>query len=739
MNTSIKIAFFGLVLPLVAACSLLPERTAQLIEGKRPPTATLTGVIAAGAGEPTGERDALGPPLPLGADGVRPEEHPVPIIRRGTGRFVGTPGSRRDATPLPAEDGTVLNMVGVDIREAVQTILGDTLGLSYVIDPAVSGQVTLRSSQPLAEEDLIAVLQDVLAVNGAALVREPDLYRIVPREQAPRTAPTRLGRSLRDAEPGYAVQIVPLSSIGAAEMQNVLEAVTPEDGILRVDEARNLLVLGGSRQELATMLDLVDAFDVDWLSGMSFALFPLDAVPAETLAEELEAIFGAGSQTPQTGTATFLPVERLNALLVVSRQPALLEEIRTWIRQLDRDVGGDAARLYVYPVQNGRASDLAAVLGGIFGGATGPAAAPGPSAPRIAPGLAVSERIYRQPAPTVSSSMLGEAEIGPEPATPLQPDGSGQPADASPPVVQQTITVPGDTPSAERAIRVTADDANNALVLMATPQEFRRIEATLRQLDVAPLQVLVEATIAEVTLNDELRYGLQYFFQSGNVDVLLTQANRAVVDPILPGFSVLYRPSDARIALSALESITDLNVISSPQLMVLNNQTAVLQVGDQVPVPVQSAVSVIDPLAPIVNTIQYRDTGVILYVTPRVNANGRVTLEVVQEVSDVVPTTTSEIDAPTIQQRRIQSTIAIDSGDTIALGGLIRDARTKSRAGIPILSSLPLLGALFSTTENTAGRTELLVLITPRVVRGSREARDVTDELRRRLRAIEPL
>jgi general secretion pathway protein D len=726
--TSLSKLLFGLTLPWLAACSLLPERTARLIDGGRPPTMADPAPAPAAPGPL-----ATGDPLALDDRAGQAE----PLIRRGSGRVVGTPGTRSVPAASPAgAAGTVLNFQGVDVREVVQEVLGERLGLNYVIDPAVTGPVTLRSSSPLSDEALLAAMEDVLAAAGAALVRDGDLHRVVPREQAPRSASARVGRSLRGTAPGYAIQVVPLSFVGVAEMEGLLRPVAREGAILRADPARNLLVLGGSRDELATLLDLVDAFDVDWLSGRSVGLFPLVSAPAEAIVAELEEVFGTGADGPP-GTIRFLPVERMNGVLVISQRPALLDEVRTWIRQLDRDVGGDGMRLYTYSVQNGRASDLAGVLGRVFGASP----APGPAEPEgapVAPGTTVTERVYRQgPA---DAAAVPDVARGPGASRP--PGGrlaGGDPArrEAPPQDAQRTITLPGE--GAASPIRVTADDSNNALVIRATPSDFRTIEAALRRLDVRPLQVLIEATIAEVTLNDQLRFGLQYFFSTGNLDIVLSSDERGTVDPVFPGLSVLRRPADARVALSALEAITDLNVISSPQLMVLNNQTAVLQVGDQVPVPVQSAVSVLNPDAPVVNTIQYRDTGVILYVTPRVNANGLVTLEVAQEVSDVVRTTSSDIDAPTIQQRRIESTVAVGTGETIALGGLIRDAQTKSRTGIPVLSSIPVLGALFSTTDNTAGRTELLVMITPRVVRDGREARDVTEELRRRLRNLGPL
>jgi len=288
-------------------------------------------------------------------------------------------------------------------------------------------------------------------------------------------------------------------------------------------------------------------------------------------------------------------------------------------------------------------------------------------------------------------------------------------------------------------IRIIADERNNALVILATAAEYRMIEATLKRLDIVPLQVLIEVTIAEVTLTDDLKYGLQWFFNLGDSSFTFSTLSTGAVSSAFPGFSYLFSAGDAGAVLNALTEITDVRVISSPQLMVLDNQTARLQIGDQVPIATQSSVSTITDNPPIVNTIQFRDTGVILEVTPRVNASGLVVLDVLQEVSDVVETTTSDLNSPTIQQRSIQSTVAVQSGDTIALGGLIRDREEESVSGIPILSAIPILGNLFKTTQNIVRRTELLVLITPRVVRDRREALDVTEELRRRLSAIGPL
>jgi general secretion pathway protein D len=242
-----------------------------------------------------------------------------------------------------------------------------------------------------------------------------------------------------------------------------------------------------------------------------------------------------------------------------------------------------------------------------------------------------------------------------------------------------------------------------------------------------------------VTLTDQLRYGLEWFFHTGDSNFTFSSLATGAVSPAFPGFSYAFSSANAQVVLNALSQITDVKVISSPQLMVLNNETARLQVGDQVPIATQEVQSVANSDAPIVNSIEYRDTGVILNVSPRVNSGGLVVLDIVQEVSDVVPTTTSDLNSPTIQQRRVKSTVAVQSGESVALGGLIRDSNSKGVTGLPVLSEIPVLGNLFKTTDNTQRRTELLILLTPRVVANRKDAREITEELRSRVRALAPL
>jgi general secretion pathway protein D len=445
----------------------------------------------------------------------------------------------------------------------------------------------------------------------------------------------------------------------------------------------------------------------------------------------------------------------------MSPRPEHLNQARQWIEILD--LGGDTQdrRIFIYFVQNGRASELGAVVAPLFGSEITTAAPQATGLPSVSPGFQ-SQELNGGAFPGGGRGFTGSGggrssldgsgalQSRTDRATSSLTDG-GQGTFAAP--AQSPRPFPGTaTPSgpagqapAETGIRIIADEVNNALVVLASETEFRMIEAALQRLDIVPLQVLIEATIAEVSLTDDLRYGLQWFFSVGNGSFSLNNTNEVfnpglfaipgADSPAVRGFNFAFGSTDTRVVLNALSEVTDVNVLSAPQLLVLDNRTARLSVGDQVPIPLRSSVSVVNPEAPIVNDIEYRDTGVILSITPRVNAGGLVSLDIAQEVSDVASNETSDIDAPVILQRSIQSSVAVQDGESVALGGLIRDSVRDAVAGIPVLSDIPVLGNLFKTTVAARQRTELLVLLTPRVIGNRAQARSVTDELRRRMGA----
>ena len=679
---------------------------------------------------------------PAGSEVLPPRDN-APFDQQGDGNVVQT-GTTSPATQTPAGDIT-LNFNQASLQEVADTILGQILGLKYSIDPNLQTSVTIRTTRPMTRSELLPAFESVLQSNGMALLRADGSYRIVPLGGGAATGPALAKGTFGGAGGGApGTHVIPLKFASARQLQKLLEPFVPTGGVLQVDDARNVLLLSGAR-DIASFRRMIETFDVDWLRGMSYSLLSLKQGNATSVAQEVNEIISSGSEGSLSGIVRVIPIQRINAILLVSPQQAYIQRARDWIERLDNGVDESAPRIYVYNVQNSRAADLAKVLGDMFGGnvqTVQPTLSAGAMA-KTMPGSAMTQ-IGSQAGATgvVGSGTSGGLPTGAITSTsPASVGGSAPPprSAAEPAVPAGAAAPPAAKGASVLQARIVADEKNNALVIMARPREYQMIEAALKRLDVLPQQVLIEATIAEVTLNDDLQFGLQWFFNNGRATTTLSTAASGAVAATFPGASTVLNWGDARVVLSALKEITNVNVVSAPQLMVLDHQTAMLQVGDEVPIAVQQARSVVDPDAPIVNSVQLRSTGVILKVTPRVNGNGMATLEIEQEVSDVARTTTSNIDSPTIQQRRIRSVVAAGDNQTIALGGLIRESKSNSRSGIPILQDIPLLGHLASTTSRAATRTELLILLTPRVVRNPEEARSVTEELQQRMQGLAPL
>lgn len=716
----ISACLLATVVAALMGCESLPEQPDHRPFVEPRPAGPLVGRLRAA-------------PAALSADD---EGQPVQrVVQRGTGTFLSSPERRgQPSLTTHADDGIMLNVVDGELGEVVRMVLETALGANYVIDPSVGGRITIQTTRPLPAEELVPVLDAVLRVNGAALVQTGDLFEVVPIDQALTAGAIPEVKPVPGAgTQGFGVQVVPLRFVSAAEIGSLLEPFIPHSGTIQMDVKRNLLLLAGPSNQLASLRDLVSIFDVDWMRGMSFGLFPLEHVAAPDLAQELDQIFGGAEEAPFAGLVRFVPIERLNAILVASPQPAYLDEAETWIERLDRTGDGEEPQIYVYPVQNARAANLAQVLSEIFGAR---AATVGPPS-LLAPGREAvqlgSTKGFEFGAVAASPAEAEAAETARSARTALLRARA-----APPPAISAAF---GPESAGQPEIRIIADDSTNSLVIRALPRDYRQIREAIERLDTLPLQVLIEATIAEVTLTNDLRYGVEWFFKSGDFQTTLSQRIGGSVTSAFPGFSALVSGADARAVLNALEAVSDVNVISSPQLLVLDNQTARLQVGDQVPITVQQATPLTGGIDTIVNSIELRDTGVILTVTPRVNAGGLVVLEIQQEVSNVVRSETlteSERATPTISQRQVSTTVAVQSGETVALGGLITDNRDRSRSGVPILSAIPVIGVLFSTRNSVNARTELLVLLTPSVIDSPERARAVTEELRRRLSGLAP-
>ncbi len=681
-----------------AGCSTVngPQDTAPAT-----PTATSTPAPAAPA--------ATQASAPAAETNAAARKTPEPKIFKGSGVFIKPKPDKETVTP---GNNALLNFENADIKEVAKTVLADILGHSYVVDPRVQGTISLRTVRPLPNEALLTTLETLLKMNGATLVREEGIYKIIPGNSVRGSVSPRQGGKLS----GYSVQIVPLQYVGAREMAKIIEPFAPEGGIIRVDEVRNLLMVGGLQNELAHIMDTIETFDVDWLSGMSVGLFPLQSADVKAVGAELEKILGDKSSGPLAGIVRAIPIERLNAFLIITPQPKYLDQAKVWIERLDRSGGiSGGQRLFVYNVQNGKAENLANLLNQAYGGTASATTSTSsrPGGPTVAPGLASTE---------LKSSAQASSVVSPA----------------------QAISVPTgneNSAGAVKNVRIIADKENNALLVLSSPEEFTVIESALRKLDAVPRQVLIDVTIAEVTLTDDLSLGVEWTFNEGSRRTGTLDTGTAGIAALQPGFSYVLRNAagtDIKAALNMLATDKRVNVLSSPHIMVADNQQAKIQVGDSVPTVGQSAI-LNTATSAITTSVQYIDTGIILTVTPRINAGGLVNLEVNQEVSNASTTTTSGLNTPTISKRTAKSLVTVQSGETIVLGGLIQENKTYSTTGIPFLSQIPVLGALFGTQGVNAKKTELVVLITPKIATNVAQAKTLSEEFRKKLGEVNEL
>jgi general secretion pathway protein D len=624
--------------------------------------------------------------------------------------------------------GYTLAFVDADARHVIDAVLGDMMGARYTIDPKVSGTITLRTPEPVARFGLVPLLEDALAPIGAVVIANGSSYRVVPKEGA--RAATTIATSSDRPSAGYSGEVVKLHYASPKEIARLLEEFVGKGVVAGTDPAYNQIIITGSSDERAQALSLIQKFDVDTLAGSTFQLIHLDYVDADALQAELNRIF----QPPLDiigSRVRIIPLPRLHSVLAIATDPADISRIMPWIQRLDAGGASTKRRLYNYSVQNGRARDLAASLQLVLG--RGDASTAQQQQPQQNSGQSLPD--ISSPQGMLTGTTAIGSSIGAQGLEPSQAVGAETPLPGSGTI--GSIPSAGQTAQAsDVGPRVVPNDSTNSLLIYADGEDYDFIRQALAELDKPVPQVMIEATLAEVTLTKDLQYGVNWAVMSGNSTFTLSNTGNAAPTASFPGFSYGYIGSTVQAVLNTLQSKTNVRVLSAPKLMVLNNQTATLQVGDEVPIVTQQSQSVSAAGAPIVNTVELRDTGVILKVTPRVNDSGLVTLDIAQEVSSVVPTTTSGINSPTIQQRRLTSTIATRSGQMVALGGLIRENVSRQRQGFPGLSQIPIIGGLFGQHTTNGDRTELIILLTPVVTRSPDEAHSALEDLLNRMPAV---
>lgn len=743
---SLRLPSFAWVaaITLLAGCATRPLHPPAHVAGEPLTTDNFAAKTAQRPPDPS----ALGG-IDVGARDESTLEAPKPEIEIGTGKFIDEAAARRPL-PGPAGDGQVdFNFENNPIQAVVKAILGDLLQQNYTIAPNVGGTVSFSTSKPIRADQAMGVLEMLLSWTGNTLIYKDGRYIVLqiqaalPGHLTPRMTPPNLAR-------GYEVRVFPLRYVSPSEMAKLLKPYAKPEAIVNADTARSMIVMAGTSAELQNYAQTIDMFDVDWMKGMSIGVFTLQRTEVATLLPELEKVFGATGESPLAGMFRFLPIERSNAIIAMTPQPEYLRQAEDWLRRLDRAGDESMTQLFVYDVKNIKSVDLADYLNQIFlGSSSGGGSRRSSTSGSVAPGLTpvtVGGGMGR------GGSRAGGRRGGTSTAASAPVAAGATPGTAAVPVVGGG--------NQESALRITAVEESNQLLVMATPLEWDAMQAAIRKLDIAPLQVHIETKILEVSLTGELKYGVQWWFAGMRgqapyagieYDVLNpTDRQRSGMGAAGPGESGnifwSYLNSKFQVALSALEANGQAKVLSAPSLVVINNQEANINVGTQIPIQqtyltnygINTGVNNSGIASSGYGTVQYLDTGVMLRVKPRVNPGGLVYLEVSQDVSS--PGTPAEGNTnPPINQRTIDTQIAVQSGDTVLLGGLISEDEGEGKSGVPGLHRVPVLGKLFGSTNKRKNRTELIVLITPQVMSNSEEAREITESYRRQFQTLEPL
>ena len=707
--------------------------------------------------------------------------------RAKTAIYAAEPGD--DAAPAAsAQQATVssdrfeLNFDNSPIASVAKIVLGDILGVGYVIDPRVQGNISLSSGRPIPKSDVAFALENALRIGGVALVRDDTGYRLMPQADA-------VGTGTADAAdrmtPGYGISVVPLQYASAQTIVKLVDSFAVKPGMIRADTNRNVILIQGSGSERRNAVDLVLSFDADWMKGQSAGIFLVQNSNPGPIISELEKILDSGEGGLSQNLVKFQAVTRMNAVLAVTRKPEILQRVGTWIRRLDTTNTGRSA-VHVYRVKFGDARQIARVLNDVFGGGGGTSGST--SSPldgaggQVAPGSGLASS-------SSGGSALNRLSAGPTGQSSGGFGSSGRAGSSGSASAAATDTGAGSQPGYGSAsnsqggglfdstasgqgggrsgpgggpgnvlegVRITADSVNNTLLIYASQEQYRLIEQTIKEVDQPQLQVSIDATIAEVTLTDDLQYGIQSYIMSRDLGLkpntgsvgytgasaLVAAASDVALNRAIPGFNFLVgSAATPRAILNALHSITDVKVLSNPSVVVIDNQIATLQVGDEIPIQTGSA-TVLTGNNTIANTTDYRSTGIILRVVPRINANGNVRLDIEQEISNPVGSSTSSSSStstnsltPTVSTRKVRSSVAVASGQTVLLAGLISDTQNKNRAAIPGLDQIPVIGDfVFGQSEKSIKRTELIMFIRPQIIRDGADAHFVAEELRTKLR-----
>ncbi|MDR3557240.1 MAG: type II secretion system secretin GspD [Syntrophobacteraceae bacterium] len=698
-----------------------------------------------------------------------------PIIAPVRTGILSPPGGKGlSGVPAPSPSGRqhiVLNFDKADVAEVTSQIFSDQLKLSYVLDQTLQGRISMYIEGDFNNEELLNMIMKAYADNGISIIPKRGFYFItLSRGAGGAGIPVANANLLQQPGGGPVIIIYRLRYIDAKQASELIGPFVTPGQRVTIDPATNSVVFVEQGGNAHTLIGLLKTIDINVLKEVSMAVLPLHSISPKEAVEGMKNLMGQLGKFKQSAIASslaLLPLENFGGVLIMARSPELLRTAQEWIKAMDAQGVGNQEQIYVYFVQNGMASDISQIVAQVLGISTGQVG----KAQKVVPsGTAAKSAFggggfggggggFGGSSPLGGGGSSGGGSFGS-----MGSSSSGGGSTGTSGGGQEIGTaMKGKPPGFTGQISIIADDVNNAIVMRANPVDYAKLMQTIKRLDIVPRAVLIEVMIAEVELNKQFQFGLQYYFQThpatntgfgtsfGGLSNQGTNSSTSTTStttttgafPInlgaISGAGIaldwVANSQNLAVLLSAISARTNVSVLSTPTLLATDNQEATLTVGGEQPVPTGSVTGYTTGSS-VISTIDYAETGVILDITPHINAGGLIRLDLDSTVRRVnqqnVAVGSNNTTAPTFTERHIKTSILAQNGRTVVIGGIIDSQGTQGKSGIPWLENIPLLSPLFAGRTSTLDRVELLIAITPHVVEksGTQAPAELLEKLR---------
>lgn len=586
-----------------------------------------------------------------------------------------------EAMPNGRKIEITFNFQNADVKEVLKVILGDIMKLNYALDKRVTGVITLRTEGKFYKEELLNIVQAMLNINGFAMVDDGNIFQVLPIQEARSEAGiAHLDRKAKAGEKEIITQIVPLNHVAPQVIIPTLRGLLTKAGFVIAPDDTHAVIISDNIANMDRLSKVIMTFDVPFFAGKALKFYEVKYADPVSLAKDLELVvqtLGASTKGPKLDIS-FIPFQDTNKILVATSTPDFLESVDSWISNIDIRLEENKPRMYIYKMQHEQSETTVSILTELF-----------------------KDKITPQE---------NGIKTGTEP------------------------------------MKIIADKSTNSVIIKALPPDYQSIKNIIETLDATPQQVLIEAVIAEVSLTDNMSHGVEYFFRHGgasargmpkgsNVSLLPSGVVSGSTGTLAGGLKAFTFNRDIDVIFDLLASETEIEILSTPHLLVRDEQTASIQVGASEPILTGTTQT---SAGATLDQIQYRDIGKILTVTPRIGENEMVTLDISQEVSEIGETRNLSTDSSpqAFTVRKTETSLVIKSGHVIYLGGIIDIKNDLNIMKIPLLGDIPVLGNLFKSTAKTKSKTELMILITPHIINTASEADMMTKEFKDKLTQI---